>query len=310
MSIESLNLSFSNKCPARCVFCPIERGKKDNNYMGRMTVRRLVDEVASRDFPWKVRTIQVGENGDAFTSPYILDNLTIIRSVLPRVKINLTSNLFCMTEEHAKEILEKELLDGLQLNIDGHDVETYEAQKGISYKKVMKNLKMFLELRDDIFPAFPVSVNVLPLSVYCQRVEVQFGRKPLQAPETIPVSSYEQVKKSLQEKYWFPDDVYIRESPTFFWAERGMDIEFNLSEYNCPQLPRVETEAFICPSGGYYPCCFDSNNDQIFGNVNECSLVEIHNSEKRLNFIKMLKAGEFEKIGYPCSRVPFCKAVK
>jgi len=310
MSIESLNLSFSNHCPAHCVFCPLERGAFDPNFMSRMVVRRLVEEVASDDFPWKVKTIQVGENGDFFTSPHPIDNLRIIRHVLPRVRINLTTNLFCMKEQQAEIILKDDLLDSLQLNIDGHNAETYEAQKGISYEKVMNNFKIFMKLRKSLNLDFSVGVNVLPLATYCSRVNTRFGQRPLQAPDYIPISTYPQVKKSLQELDWITDDVFIRESPSFFWAERKMNIKFDLSKYSCPQIPRIETEAFISPSGWWYPCCFDSNQDQAYGNINEKSLVEIHNSEKRLNFIDMLKQKQFEEIGYPCNRVPFCKAMK
>jgi len=310
MSIEGLNLSFSNKCPARCVFCPPERGTKDPNFMEPALVVKLMKEISSVDFPWKVKTIQVGENGDAFMSPYFLENLRIIRTGLPGAHINLTTNLLCIKSSHAEAILKEDLLNGLQLNIDGHNAETYESQKHISYKKVMFEFQRFMELRKELNPTFSVGVNVLPLSVYCERVKAQFGKPPLQAPNKVPVSSYKQVRDCLLEKEWFTPDVYIRESPTFFWAERGMDIDFDLSEYQCPQLPRIETEAFISPSGWWYPCCFDSNQDQAYGNVEQSSLLDIHNSEERLNFIQMLKDQEFKKIGFPCSRVPFCKAVK
>jgi len=308
MSIESLNLSFSNKCPAQCVFCPPERGTNDPNFMKPDLVIRLMMEVTHENFPWKVKTIQIGENGEALMSPYFITNLRIIRGYLPDAQINLTSNLFCLKKEQAKSILE--YASSLQLNIDGHDAETYEAQKRIPYETVMEKFRMLMLLRKKLKPEFSIGVNVLPLSVYNDRVIKRFNQKPLQAPEHIPVSSYEQVKTSLQQEEWITEDVFIRESPSFFWAERKMKINFDLSEYQCPQLPRIEKEAFISPSGWWYPCCFDSNQDQAYGNVNDDSLIDIHDSDNRLDFIKRLKEGRFEEIGFPCDRAPFCKAVK
>lgn len=308
MSIESLNLAFSNKCPAKCVFCPSERGTFDHNFMKPDLVQKLMKEISSNSFPWEVKTIQIGENGDALTSPYFFQNILIIRIHFPNAHINLTTNLFCLKKEQARVILK--LLDSMQLNIDGHDDETYEAQKGISYETVMKKFRMFMLLRKRLNPEFPVGVNVLPLSVYYDRVIQKFGQEPLQAPEYIPSSSYDQVKTSLEQEEWITEDVFIRKSPTFFWAERRMDIDFDLSKYQCPQLPRVEKEVFISPSGWWYPCCLDSNNDQRYGNISEKSLIDIHNSTERLNFIDRLKEKEFEKIGFPCNRVPFCQSMK
>ncbi len=308
MSIESLNLSFSNYCPAKCVFCPSERGTFDPNFMPPSLVKKLMKEVSGINFPWKVKEIQIGENGDALTSSFFFTNLEIIREYLPDVKINLTTNMFCMDQEQAGIILE--LVDSLQLNIDGHNAETFEAQKGISYETVMKKFRMFMLLRKKMKPEFPVGVNVLPLSVYCDKVMKRFKQKPLQAPEHIPLSSYEEVETSLQQEEWITDDVFIRESPVFFWAERAMDIHIDYEQYQCPQLPRIETEAFISPSGWWYPCCLDSNQDQAYGGVDINSLVEIHDSNNRLVFIKMLKEKQFEKLGHPCSRIPFCKAMK
>jgi len=307
MSIEGLNLSFSSKCPAKCVFCPPERGTKDSNYMEPELVRKLVKEI-SGDFPWKVKSIQIGENGDALNSPFFIENIKIIREYLPDVRINLTTNLFCLTIEQAKIILTA--VNGMQLNIDGHDAKTYEAQKKISYKVVMEKFQMFMELRKEVKPEFSVGVNVLPLAVYCDRVMKMFNQMPLQAPDYVPPSSYKQVKKSLEEKEWITEDVFIRESPSFFWAERGMELDFNLKKYNCPQLPRIEKEAFISPSGWWYPCCFDSDQDQAYGSVWGNSLIEVHDSVNRAIVINMLETKQFKQIGYPCNRVPFCKAMK
>ena len=305
--IKGLNLSFSNKCPAKCVFCPKERGKRDNNYMKPRLVEKLVKELSEYN---ELKSVQIGENGEAFTNPYIIKNLRIIRKYFPDVHINLSSNLFCIKKKQIEIILKENLLNGLQTNIDGHDAESYEASKRIPYIRIMENLEMVLEQRKKYNPDFPFEINVLPLSVYSNNVEKLFGQKPLQAPEYIPSSSFEQVKESLREKNWFPDDVKINESRSFFWAERKIKIEIDYSRQQCPQLPRIKDEAFISPSGWWYPCCFDSNQDQVFGNVSKNSLADIYNSEKRLRFINMLENKQFTEIGYPCDYVPFCKGTK
>ncbi len=310
VSIEGLNLSFSSACPATCVYCPSERGMRDAGSMKPSLVRRVVGE-AAESLPWRVKTVQVGENGEALSSPHFIENLRIIRHHLPKAKVNLTTNLFRLDRARAGAILREQLLSSLQLNIDGHDARTYEVQKGLSYEKVMGNLQMFMELRKSIRPPFPVSITVLTLHDYCAKVKSRFGRRPRYAPHQVPFSSYDLVVDSLRSKEWMTDDVFIRKSPVFFWAERGMDINFgDLTQFQCPQLPRVVREAFISPSGLWYPCCLDSNQDQAYGNVGETTLLELHESEQRREFITLLESSLFEKIGYPCNRVPFCRGMK
>jgi len=308
MSIEGLNLSLSALCPASCVFCPTERGTRDACFMEPSLVVKLVEEASSPDFPWKVKQVQTGENGEASCSPFLLDNLRTIRKYLPRAKVNLTSNLYSLTQRQAESIMRERLLDSLQLNIDGHNAETYEAQKGISYKRVMGNLRMLLHERKTHHPSFSVGINVLTLHDYCVRAKKRFGQTPMNAPEEIPFSSHELVEKSLRKQKWMTDDIHIRKSPSFFWAERGMDVD--AVNDCCPQLPRILKEAFISPSGLWYPCCLDSNQDQAYGSVKENTLQEIHDSEARQKFIQRLQAGEFEEIGYPCNRSAFCKGMK
>jgi MoaA/NifB/PqqE/SkfB family radical SAM enzyme len=310
MSIEGLNLSTSTKCPASCIFCPPERGTKDSNHMKPALVKKLMDEVSSKDFPWKVKSIQVGENGEAFLSPSLILNLRIIRNYMPKVKVNLTTNLIYAKPSQIKTILKEGLLDSLQLNIDGHDAETYTAQKGLPYDKMIYKLKMLIDLIDFYGSELSVGINVLTLTKYCDKVKNQFGQMPLKAPEYIPESSFKQVEESLRNKRWISSKISITETPVFFWAERGMDIDFDSSKEQCPQLPRVETEAFVSPSGWWYPCCLDSNAGQVYGNLYENTLVELHNSEARKTFIDRLKQKQFNDIGYPCSRVLFCKGVK
>ena len=275
--------------------------------MSLQLVAKLIDEITSSKFPWEVKTIQVGENGDALFHPQLLLILRLIKEKAPSIKVNLATNMINMNMGLSKAILKEGLLSSLQLNIDGHDKETYEAQKKLSYKKVMENLKTFMRMRSEINPNFSIGINVLTLSQYYDHTMKRFGQPPLRSPDLVPFSNYKKVYDSLREKEWISSDVHIRKSPTFFWAEREMDIQFpDLSSYQCPQLPRIENEAFISPRGHWYACCLDANQDLVLGNIWKQTLIEIYESKERKNFIQNLKDKKFENIGYPCDRVPFC----
>lgn len=312
MAIVSLNLSMSTKCGADCVFCPEERGKQDYNHMSREVVEKVITEVSSKDFPWEVKTIQVGENGDALLNPAFISHLQYIRKMMPNVFINLTTHFGKLTEEKSRIILKEGLLDAVQTNIDGHDAETFFAQKRLSYDLVIKNIKGFLKAKEETGGKAVLSITVLTLKDYNDSVQVTFGGKPSKfakfkdLDKGVPDSTYEQVVKSLD---WLPKDIAIRDSVRFAWAERSSVDTSLSSKYVCPQLPRVQNEVFISPSGLWYPCCLDDNMHQAYGNVMERTLVEIHESKERALLVSRLENRQFEEIGYPCNTVQACQVM-
>ena len=207
--------------------------------------------------------------------------------------------------------MSEKLLSSVQVNIDGHDAESYKAAKGISYNGVIKNVKTFLNLREELDPTFDFTINAMVAFEYAITVNKFFNNTPSQVTEAVPYSSYEDTVKSLRK--FVPDNVRISHSKPGFWAERKLAAEkqdkIDETQLECPLLNRVEEEIFVSPNGNWYPCCLDDNNDISFGNVNNMSLLEIYNSEKRHTFIQNLKDHKFKENGYPCSTVLACQTI-
>ena len=313
MSIECINLALSNRCNAKCIWCPKTRGTKHNFDMSFDTVKKIVDEAASPDFPYQIKMIHLSENGEALYNKDFLDIVRYIKLKLPNTALNLLSNFGLMKPSIARKLLEEKLLSSIQMNVDGHDAKSYKAVKGISYAGVIKNLKKFLELRQKYDPNFDFSINVMPAFEYAVSVNAFLNHKPDQMKKRIPFSSFEATVKTLRE--FIPDNVYINHSKSGLWAERGLvtsgraRINVDQSTLDCPLLSRVESEIFVAPNGDWYPCCYDDNNDIVLGNVNESTLMEIHDSDTRKQFINKLRARRFEEIGYPCNTVACCQSV-
>lgn len=313
MPITCINLALSNRCNATCIWCPTSRGTKHNFDMSFETVKKIVDEASSKDFPYKISMIHLSENGEALYNKDFLDIARYIKLKLPDTAINLLSNFGLMSPKISKVLLEEKLLSSIQVNIDGHDSKTYKAVKGISYLGVIKNLKRFLKLRAEFDPTFNISINVMPAFEYAVTVNAFLRTEPDQYKEPIPFSTYEHTLASLRK--FVPGDIYIKRSKPGLWAERKLVtsgkavINFDQSTLDCPLLWRVENEVFIAPNGDLYPCCNDDNNDIVLGNVNKNTLLEIHDSETRKVFIDRLKAHKYEEIGYPCNTVLCCQVV-
>jgi len=314
--IEELNLALSNRCNAKCVWCPSTRGSKHYYDMPWETAKKILDEASSAEFPWKIKHITLSENGEGIYNKDFLKIARYAREKFPDAIISSLSNFGMMTKALSESIVKEKLLDTMSVNIDGHDEQTYYAAKGISYKSVIRNFKRFMKLRNEFQPELKVKINVMPVAEYTITVKAVLGHKPNQLNDKdIPFSNFELTKQSLSKIINIHDvNIDISPSKSGFWSERKLlkngivKSPIDQSTLNCPMLDRVKTQAFIAPNGQWYPCCLDDNNDISLGNVNENTLLEIHDSDTRKTFISNLENHDFNKNGYPCNTVICCES--
>tara|TARA_B110000503_G_C7122392_1_gene403082 strand:+ start:596 stop:1531 length:936 start_codon:yes stop_codon:yes gene_type:complete len=280
------------------------------------TAKKIIDELADPAFPNKIQMIHLSENGEALYNKDFLKIARYIKEKLPETNVNLLSNFGMMSPKISKVLLEEKLLSSVQVNIDGHDEESYRAVKGISYHGVIKNLKSFLKYRIKYDPKFDFCINVMPAFEYAITASSFMNAVPDQVNGEIPFSNFDLTLNSLRK--FVPADVRIRHSKSGLWAERKlvtsgkMNLEklgIDQSTLDCPMLDRVEQEAFIAPNGDWYPCCLDDNQDIVLGNIVDSTVLEVFNSETRKEFVKKLKERRWEEIGYPCNTVACCQTV-
>lgn len=313
--LKCINLSLSNRCNASCIWCPVDRGTKHNYDLSFDTIVKIVEEISNPNFPHKLEMIHISENGEALYHPQFLDILRYIKKHLPHIPMNFLSNFGLLTPEISEALMKEKLLSSVQVNIDGHDEESYRAVKGISYKSVIKNVKHFLNMREKYDPEFDFCINVMPAFEYAATVKTLFNDRPdrITSDTSIPFSTFAETERVLRE--FVPSSVRIRHSKPGLWSERKLVHSGKLkfpgdeSTLTCPMIERVKSESFIAPNGDWYACCLDDNNDLVLGNVNEQSIVEIYNSDVRTEFIRKLENREFANIGYPCSAIAACQVV-
>lgn len=313
MSFHAVNLALSNRCNAKCIWCPSSRGTKHNFDMSFDLVKKIIDEISDESFPHKIDIMHISENGEALYNKDLIDIARYIKQKMPDIKVDFLSNFGLMSGEISKFFTKEKLIDSIQVNIDGHDDKSYRDVKGISFKSVIKNLKKFLEYRERYYPEMKVRINVMPAFEYKYAVGAFFDTLPLQGKKEVHFSNYEEVVKFLRE--FVPEDIEIKRSKSGLWAERKQvlsgkaKVPIDNSKLDCPLLFRVENEAFIAPNGDWYPCCLDDNNDIVLGNVKDSTILEIYNSQVRNDFITKLKQRRFDEIGYPCNTVICCNSV-
>lgn len=315
--LQNINFVLSNRCNATCVWCPASRGTKSNFDMDKELVFKIIDEAAHPDFPYELQRMHMSENGEALYHRDFVEILRYIKKKLPNVKVDMLSNFGLMSKKVAEILVREKLFDSIQVNIDGHNDESYKAVKGIPFKSVMKNLKHFLGLRMEHYPDLDFGINVMPAFEYAATIFSVYDKNPIQIPAgtSVPFSSYSLVCKSLTEI--LGEDIFnslsvVRHSSSGMWAERPRFKSGELEAHpdsKCPMVNVMTETMYVAPNGDFYACCLDDNQDLVVGNLKEQTLIEVWNSPERRNFMNNIKMHNYGKIGYPCNTIGACQTI-
>lgn len=312
--LKSINLSLSSACGADCIYCPKIRAKRIRQKLMPFDITKgIIDEISSVEFKSHhyIQKIELGENGDAFLNKEFIKILRHIKQELPEVKTELYNNFQYFYKEEAEVILKEGLVDSFHVNIDGSNESNYYMVKKLDLGNTDRNLTNFLEIRNRLNSDASLTVHILTLHNYINTIYQNFGFLPskLNGPSLLNIpDDFETIKKQILYRLDKKKDMIVKSS-TFAWSERKkIDVEsLDYSKYVCPLLNRIENEAFITPNGTWYACCYDSNNELVLGNVINQSIDEISNSNKRKEFIQLLKDKKFAEIGGPCKTVVCCQ---
>lgn len=303
--IKSLNVSLTSRCSAQCIFCPTDRGEcNEKILMESDTFDTIIEHINNNE----TEQIVIGENGDAFIHPKIMTYLHTIKHISPNTKIVLFTNFQTSTEAQWQEIIEHQLVDKVITNIDSINPERYEQTKNADFFKMWQNFTAFLQYRiiHDKQHEIPIEVNILDPKTYKDTFKEVTHKDIL--PEITGPDTTELTMKFI--KFLLTQHDVVQSVLPCFWAERHrFGKHANLND-KCPQLSRVETEAFIASDGTWYACCLDSKNELRLGNINEQSLADIAKGEKRQILLKQLRNKQFEQIGSPCNTVDCCHTYK
>lgn len=274
----TVEFEVTNKCNADCIMCPNSIMKRSVAHMKLDLFKQIVDELAVANLPL-IRFVFAGI-GEPTIDPHLPERIRYLKTKIPKVPVQLTTNASLLTERKAKDLIESGL-DRVIVSFNGTTKESYEAVMGhLSYEKTMQNLLYFLSLRQNGKPHVTLS---------CVRLDVN-------------AKDFENM-----ENFWKEKGVQVDGYKTPVPFNRGGDKVSYESKWAMPK-PTAKRHFYPCrmmgenilihPNGAVVLCFLDYEEKHVMGQFGKDSLQQILKT-KREWFMRH-RQGDF-------SHTPLCK---
>lgn len=155
--IKFPNIAFvetTNKCNARCVFCPRKLMKREQRIMSLDEFKIIADKLKENGF--KIQAMY--SFGEPLTDSTLYEKYNYARSIdVLDNTVWLSTNCSLLTRDKFDKILWS--MDCIILSIP-NVFEDFEKMTGLSWDTVYKNATEFIRYRDEKRPSFIIYINV------------------------------------------------------------------------------------------------------------------------------------------------------
>lgn len=279
-STSEINLEFSSACNLRCVFCALDH-LKPKVYMSLEVLDKVFRELLHDDRFNGVTTINLHNGGETLMHPNRLRLFQRIAAFKGLFKIKgkrfpkvvLLTNGMLLRENLSRDILKMHVLDEVGFSLDGGSPEAFEEMRvNAKWEKFSRNLEDFVELRNQIDP-------------HVQTFGVCIVPRPYSLSDTWMEPGFQRIAREL-------DSVEFRRLHD--WGGK-VEIE-GKGEVNKKGCDMLVKQLVVLPTGDVTVCCNDLNAEGVVGNVLSDSLYDIYKSQKRLEYLHLMKTSRKDEI--------------
>lgn len=254
-----IEVQTSSICNSKCIVCPYTKVKSYNprGKMERNLWNKLIDEFMSNRSD--IINIEPYLNNEPFLDKDILELLYMLKPIDRYVEIS--TNLQNCTIEMFDEIIENRLVDEIRCSILGFNRDSYKRIMGIEMRDVLEKLKYLSEANKRAGSPLKIQFTMI-------------GHKTLISDEELREA----------ENYAFVLGVNFKVYPYLDRAENNdLLTEKIISEQKgqvigC-KLGYLRDRIAIWHDGIVVLCCQDWKRKHIIGNLNECSIKELWQSD-------------------------------
>lgn len=279
-STTEINLEFSSACNLRCKFCALDHNKP-KVYMSLEVLDKVFRDLLHDERFSNVTTINLHNGGETLMHPHRLRLFQRIAAFkgLYRVKgksfpkIVLLTNGMLLRENLSREILKMHVVDEVGFSLDGGSPEAFEDMRvNAKWEKFARNVEDFVDLRNEIDPqvqTFGVCIVPRPHSLSDAWMDPRFQR----------------IAREL-------DSVEFRRLHD--WGGKvEIDAKAEVNKKGCDLLVK---QLVVLPTGDVTICCNDLNAEGVVGNILDTPLYDIYKSQKRLEYLHLMKNSRKDEI--------------
>lgn len=139
----TLQLEPSNKCNARCAFCPSKNITRPRGTMSFELCKKIIDEAVA--YPQFSRIIWY-LLGDPFTDDGFFEKVHYAKEKGVGWQ-HISTNAALLDQETARQLLDSAIND-INISLDGNSKKTYEdIRQGLCFETISENVMRFLEMK-------------------------------------------------------------------------------------------------------------------------------------------------------------------
>lgn len=279
----NLKVEVSSLCNAKCVYCA-HAYKNHGVYEGNMTMELFEKIIADvKEFPHQLKVMEMFSFGEPLCNPALANMIHLVKKERVAKQVNFTTNGLLFRPDVIDQIIDAEP-DIIRISLQGLDAKAYwdTCRVKIDFEEFISNLTYLYKNKKKCSIRMKIAdVAIKDVPNGEEKFKDLFG----------PIADSIFVENIIP--MYAGVDYHKIDSDIYKHSINGREnIQQNEIHVVC-QRPFYRLR--VSANGQVTAACCDIPNDIRFGNINEESLNDIWNGQKRRSFLKMqLEGRRFE----------------
>lgn len=258
-------IETTNRCNAKCPFCPNNALKRDRRSMDDDLFEKLIDDCKAFPLP----AIEPFLNGEPFVDSKIIDRMRHIRRELPNTKLRIYTNGYALRPKKIDALVGLGI-NHLYVSLNTLNSEQYQKTMGFELERTLENMAYLTDpvRRDRVAPNITFRMTRL---------------------DHTPIDEQQQFIDYCKSRGVRPFLVGL------FNYKGEVGSSFPVPGYPCEHITRLD----VLSSGKVTLCCMDQEGEYAWGDATKDSILEIFHDKIATQYREWHRTGRRKQIP-PC----------
>jgi len=265
-----------NRCNTSCQMCPYESTTANEKYnlIEDGLFKKIINEISQHK---ESELIVLSLQNEPLADKNIINKAKYIKSITPKIKLELVSNGYLLTPAIADDIYN--VFDIVTLSIHAISSATYKkVLGGLNFKTTFRNLNYINQSRKKKYKTVLRFVKQKSNSHEYKKFKRYWSR-----------NGFAVLGFDLNSRLKAIKDFKNMKHRTSFLQKFKLQILEKISPFIMPTCPIPEMSMYIRSNGDVIHCFNDWGNDNIVGNLKKNNILEIYNSKEMVDFRRRVK---------------------